>query len=141
MKNYQHILVPIDFSASSDNTIRQAIGMQQSHHCKLTVVNYVEPLPATCYGDVVSEIEEGMEKNARLHMQEFSNRHQLPSENVRIEMGHAKAGIPLIAQQLGADLIVIGSHGHHSRLGDLLLGSTTSRVVYHSPCDVYVVHK
>ncbi len=139
MKKYNHILVPIDFSAGSENTLKQAQAMRQEN-AKLTLINYVEPLPATCYGDVVGEIEEGLEMQARQRIKEFAQTHDLCETDTRIEIGHAKSNIPLIAKELSIDLIVIGNHGHHSRLGNLLLGSTTSRVVYHSPCDVYVVH-
>ena len=42
-----------------------------------------------------------------------------------------------IAGQLGADLIVLGSHGYG--LLDRILGTTASRVVHHAPCAVLVV--
>jgi nucleotide-binding universal stress UspA family protein len=42
------------------------------------------------------------------------------------------------AADLKADLIVISSHGH-SRLAEILLGSTTDRVVQKAPCSVLVV--
>lgn len=139
MKTYQHILVPIDFSAGSEKILKQAQSMLQTN-TKLTLINYVEPLPATCYGDVVGEIEENLETQAQQRIHQFALSHDIPKENTRIELGHAKSNIPLLAKELNADLIVIGNHGHHSRLSNLLLGSTTSRVVYHSPCDVFVVH-
>jgi nucleotide-binding universal stress UspA family protein len=42
------------------------------------------------------------------------------------------------AQEIKADLIVMASHGH-SRLAEILLGSTTDRVVQRAPCSVLVV--
>jgi nucleotide-binding universal stress UspA family protein len=41
-----------------------------------------------------------------------------------------------VARELGADLIVIGSHGYG--LLDRILGTTASRVVHHAPCNVMV---
>jgi len=41
------------------------------------------------------------------------------------------------AEELGVDLIVMGSHD--PRLSDYLFGSNASRVVLHTPCSVMVV--
>ncbi|HQZ97301.1 MAG TPA: universal stress protein, partial [Pyrinomonadaceae bacterium] len=42
------------------------------------------------------------------------------------------------AEQIGADLIIIGSHGYR-RWERILLGSVSSSVVHHAPCSVLVV--
>ena len=42
------------------------------------------------------------------------------------------------AEELGVDLIVIGSQGY-TGLGRLLLGSTADRVLQYAPCPVLVV--
>ena len=39
---------------------------------------------------------------------------------------------------MGADLVVVGSHGR-TGLGKLLMGSVASHVVSHAPCTVMVV--
>lgn len=43
-----------------------------------------------------------------------------------------------MAAGLKADLIVIGSHGHSSAGGRLILGSVSQRVLYEAPCSVRV---
>lgn len=42
-------------------------------------------------------------------------------------------------RRLGADLLVMGSYGH-SRLHELLPGSTTSRLLHHSPVPLVIAH-
>lgn len=44
------------------------------------------------------------------------------------------------AKEWGADLIVLGSHGH-TRLKRILAGSVTQYVVDHAPCSVEIVHR
>jgi nucleotide-binding universal stress UspA family protein len=43
-----------------------------------------------------------------------------------------------MADALNVDLIVIGSHGHSSAGGRLILGSVSQRVLYEAPCSVRV---
>ena len=43
-----------------------------------------------------------------------------------------------MAGSLGSDLVVIGSHGHSSAGGRLILGSVSQRVLYEAPCSVRV---
>jgi len=54
------------------------------------------------------------------------------------EVGHPGAEIIALARKIGADLIVVGSHGK-GRLGRLFLGSTSSYVVDHATSTVMVV--
>lgn len=51
--------------------------------------------------------------------------------------GHAGRKIPEYAAEVGADLIVIGSH--KAELGEYQLGATAARVVRHATCPVHVL--
>jgi universal stress protein A len=53
-------------------------------------------------------------------------------------MGRAHSEIPDTAKALGADLIVMGTHGY-TGLKHMLLGSTAERVVRQAPCPVLTV--
>ncbi len=54
--------------------------------------------------------------------------------------GKPYAEIIRAAKDTNADLIVMASHGR-GRLAELLLGSTTDRVVQKAPCAVLVVRE
>jgi nucleotide-binding universal stress UspA family protein len=58
----------------------------------------------------------------------------------KVRAGDPKSVIIEEAQEWGADLIVVGSHGH-TGIKRWLLGSVAQSVVSHAPCSVYVVRE
>jgi nucleotide-binding universal stress UspA family protein len=53
-------------------------------------------------------------------------------------LGHPEEVILSMAQEWGADLILLGSHGHRA-LERFLLGSVSQAVAWHAPCSVEIV--
>ncbi|MCX8227744.1 MAG: universal stress protein, partial [Sulfitobacter sp.] len=51
--------------------------------------------------------------------------------------GKAGVRIPAVANEIGADLIIVGAH--HPSAVDYFLGSTASRVARRATCSVYIV--
>jgi nucleotide-binding universal stress UspA family protein len=58
----------------------------------------------------------------------------------QVRRGDPKSVIIDEAKEWGADLIVVGSHGH-TGIKKWLLGSVAQSVVSHAPCSVYVVRE
>ncbi len=58
----------------------------------------------------------------------------------RVRRGDPKSLIIDEAEEWGADLIVVGSHGH-TGFKRWLLGSVAQSIVSHAPCSVYVVRE
>lgn len=58
----------------------------------------------------------------------------------RVRTGDPKSVIIQEAQEWGANLIVVGSHGH-TGIKRWLLGSVAQSIVSHAPCSVYVVRE
>ncbi len=63
----------------------------------------------------------------------------LTTEN-KVELGDARDLIVRTAESVGADLVVVGSHGR-TGIPRLLMGSVASYVVSHAPCDVMVIKR
>jgi len=61
----------------------------------------------------------------------------VPVEKV-VEVGDAAAAICQVAERLGVDVVVVGSHGR-TGLARLFLGSVSEHVVRHAPCPVLVI--
>lgn len=57
-----------------------------------------------------------------------------------VEHGGESVGARIcrLAEERGADVVVVGSHGHRA-IVDVLLGSVSTYVVHHSPCPVLVM--
>lgn len=58
----------------------------------------------------------------------------------RVQLGDPRDLIVRTAESVGADLVVVGSHGR-TGLPRLLMGSVASYVVSHAPCDVMVIKR
>ncbi len=58
----------------------------------------------------------------------------------RVELGDPRDLIVRTAEAVGADLVVVGSHGR-TGLPRLVMGSVASHVVSHAPCDVMVIKR
>src|SRR3990167_3169900 len=58
-------------------------------------------------------------------------------KNQWVEVGPTKLKILEVAQNIGADLIICGSHGRHGL--SLLLGSTANAILHGAKCDVLTV--
>ncbi|WP_305046139.1 universal stress protein [Geoalkalibacter sp.] len=145
MKKNLKILIPIDFSKYSLETLGFALKLRE--HC--------EPTYHLLYVVVDGEIESfsalaGIPREEQQRKMDEA-RHQLEreAERVREAVPEARietvilAGIPYkeicrYADKESMDLIIIGTHGR-TGLSHLLIGSTTERVVQQASCPVLSV--
>jgi nucleotide-binding universal stress UspA family protein len=58
--------------------------------------------------------------------------------DIVIKDGHPAEKIIDTAEEIGADLIVVGSHGRHGAKR-FFLGSVSAKIVEHAPCHVLVI--
>jgi nucleotide-binding universal stress UspA family protein len=82
----------------------------------------------------VTEIGDYIVHNARLAAEAAGAK----NVQTRIEDGDYADAILDAASDLGADLIVLGRRGL-GRIGSLLLGSVSNKVLQHAKCDVAVI--
>lgn len=61
----------------------------------------------------------------------------MPADRVSVRIGVPKFEITAMANEIGADLIVLGSHGRHG--WRLILGSTANGVLHLAEADVLAV--
>jgi len=82
-------------------------------------------------------LEEELVEIARKRMSALGERLGVAEADRHVVMGSTYKQILRVAQEQGADLIVLGSHGRHGLA--VLLGSTANAVLHHAGCDVLAV--
>ena len=142
MAGYKQILVAVDFSEHSERAVEKALELASENGAKVSMIHVVDyfPMVDSAYDgglafsvDITDELVESSQKR----LAELGARHQLPGEQLSVEVGAVRNEIIDKAEKMHADLIVIGSHGWRGI--ELLLGSTTDGVLHHANCDVLVV--
>jgi len=139
----RHILVPTDFSDGSMRAFETALDMARDSGAELTLL-HVEHVPTTVFPDAIlpiaPEMMRDIEHTAQLVLDEWRGRAHavgVPCD-ARITLGSTPAEICETAEDVGADLIVIGTHGRGG-LSHALLGSVAEKVVRKAPCPVLTV--
>ena len=138
MANYNHILVPTDFSKPSEAAAARAAALAKACGAQLSVLHVVDyVLPGYIRVDVPEASERDLVERARAALADWVKRQGLTAANQWVAVGPAKRQILQTAQEKGIDLIVLGSHGERG-LGRLL-GSTTDAVIQEASCDALAV--
>jgi len=139
VNDYRTVLVAIDCSEDSSRILARAAAVA-GKDATLHLIHVIEPL-ALAYGadipmdisDLQTTLMERAHNSALSHAEHFA----IPAERVHVELGSIEKTIQGKADQLAADLIVVGCH---TRTGlALLLGSTARGLVPGAHCDVLAV--
>lgn len=141
---YVQVLVPIDFTASSDAAIRVAVQMRRE--ARMQVFHAINSQRDAVLRDAdvpehiirKTRLMEEAGTNARMRRQVAGLGLDCACLSFAMAYGPAVGSTLRHAQRLGADLIVVGKQGH-STLGGFLLGSVSSRVLSKAACDMLIV--
>ena len=144
IKNWEKILVPIDFSEHSNTALAHAKAIAESYEAGLQLLHVIEePVhPALSLGgkssifDIVPDLKADCKKRIEKMMKETKGP-EVKSEIFIIE-GTASSDIIRFANETNSDLIVIATHGL-TGIEHLLMGSVTEKVVRMASCPVFTV--
>jgi nucleotide-binding universal stress UspA family protein len=142
MQDFKHIVVPTDFGEASASALEMGVGLARAFDGKLTLLHVWE-LPIYPYMDfmlnsaVISEVEDAATKGLARALQALQQ--SLPTARSKLKTGLPWQGILEATAELGADLVVMGTHGRHG-LSRLTLGSVAEKVVRLSEVPVLTVH-
>lgn len=135
---YKHILFATDLTDDTDFIISKVKGMCSYTNSKLSLIHVVEPLPGYSYAYLgIEDIEGQLIEESKNALAKLGEQLSVEPKDMWVEVGPTKSKILEIAQEIGADLIICGSHGRHGL--SLLLGSTANAILHGAKCDVLTV--
>lgn len=144
---YQRILVPVDGSGTSRRGLQEAIALAQLTGGQLRLLHVVDELSAAMSmsgqgvvsADMFELLREGGQQVLAQALAQVQS-HQLVAESVLIEgfSGRLCEHVLAQAQQWGAEVIVLGSHGRRG-VGRIVMGSDAEQIIRTAQVPVLVV--
>ena len=138
---YGKILVAVDNSEHALNAAKKAFELADQLHGNLIIVSVADPSR-----EVIPELalpteshHEKVMKEANIRLDSFAKQYANVKAIQRLDpIGTPKEEIIKTAETLGADIIVMGTHGR-TGLISLLMGSVAEYIIKHSKIPVMVV--
>jgi nucleotide-binding universal stress UspA family protein len=149
MSAYRKILVAVDGSAASAKGLREALRLAKAEDARLFILHVVDEYPAFAAldgmmagapgVDLVPALREGG-KRVLAKAQAVAAKQNVKAKAILREMLSGPAAYPIVreARKVGADLIVLGTHGRRG-VRRLVLGSDAEQVVRTAPVPVLLV--
>ncbi len=140
MSDFKTVLLAIDLSEEAVQVANKAHSLAKNSGASLHVIHVIEPLSFAYGGDIpmdFSGIQDEIQKQAKSQLSTFSAKYDISADCQHIVIGRPETEIHAVAEELNADLVVVGSHGRHGLA--LLLGSTANGVLHGAGCDVLAV--
>ncbi len=144
------ILCPIDFSELSDLALKYAAAGALAYHARLALLHVTEFELPPYFTRAQSAALAAQDRSAREALKTYLSRHvqeilgrQLARQLapvLEVVQGHPVDQTLAVAKRIGADLIVMGTHGRGGTRR-LWLGSVVENVVRHSTVPVFVVRQ
>lgn len=144
------ILLATDGTKCSEDAVKMISNFYFSDQDSLKIISVIDmalPVSIDIYGGFLPpnvELEKTVKENAEKVLSETSDKIKKSAKiepdriSTEVLFGSPESRIVETAEQMKADIIVVGSHGYNS-WERLLLGSVSDSVVHHSPCSVLVV--
>lgn len=143
----RRVLIALDATDEAEEVLEGATALDPRGATEFRVITVVPPLMNGVSGLdgavfaaswPLRDMEETIAQETAKNIRERVAAYGIEPERVAIRIGRPALEIKAEAERIGADLIVIGSHGRHG-LSGLMLGSTANGVLHGSPCDVLTV--
>ena len=141
----RRVLVPTDFSEGAANGLEWARALARAFDAEIVLLHVVDlgatwiplsgpavfpaPVPPASMAQVTGLAQEALDGLVE-HAPEVTQR--------LVRAGHPREQIPEVAREVGADIIVMGSHGRRG-VAHLLIGSVAEHVVRHATVPVLIV--
>jgi universal stress protein A len=134
------ILVPIDFSHNSERALDYACDLASKLGSTVHLVHAIGSPPSALQTSLTEDIIENLMNEHREALDKLvAARTTTTSFGASmVEVGDPRDTIVTAAKTVGADLIVMGTHGRRG-LSRVMMGSVAEDVIRHAPCPVLAV--
>ncbi len=135
---YNKIAVTVDFSSVDELVIRSAAA-QGGKDATYVLIHVVETAGAMVYGSEIADHESKEDQEA---LEKYHSQLKELGYTVEIKVGYGnpKRRIPEMVDEFGADLLVMGAHGHRL-VKDLIFGTTLDTVRHRVKIPVLIVRE
>ena len=131
------IVLGYDGSPHSHKALERVGSLFSGQDADVSIVSVVH-VAAAAHGSSYEDSDEKREREADLEEAiSYLTEHKVGSTAVHAH-GDPATAIVEQARIVEADLIVVGTHGR-GLARDILLGSVSTKVTHHAPCDVLIV--
>ena len=143
---YQHVLVPVDGSQTSDLALREALKLIGAGKAELRIVHVVEAVMPLLDVELlnVEELRQAVHDAGLKILARAEAAAREAGVSAKTTLIEARAGARIAnviadeAREWPADLIVIGTHGRRG-VDHLLLGSVAEGVIRAAPAPVLLI--
>jgi len=138
-RNIKKILVAVDLSPHSEETVAYAVKLAESYGAYLALVHVCSPEPGA---EATNQKGNGFDQSASFQQEQLENlarkiRKTYPSCSAHLCVGDPADKIALMADILHADLILVGNC-QPSFLGRLFGLDEVIRIEHEAPCPVLI---
>ncbi len=143
MKTIQKILVAVDFSEHVDTVVDTALEFAKQFGAELHLVHAFDvriPLVTPYEVAIPTAFIEEAREAAAAKLDALIRKVAAEGVTATSHLSEVPAASAIVdlAEELGADLVVMGTRGH-TGLKHVLLGSVAERTLRHAPCSVLTV--
>lgn len=143
---FSKIVVGTDGSETAAEAVRQAVELAKISDSELTIVSAYEPIPQAQLreesrdvpGDVANAVNPREVVNVTLEQAAGTAKQQKVGVQTHPREGDPADAILDVAEEIDADLIIVGNRGM-TGAKRFLLGSVPNKVSHHAPCSVMIV--
>ena len=143
---FESMVVGTDGSDTANEAVRQATDLAQRLGATVHLVSAYEPVPEGRLREERQQVPDDLQwmVNPREDVSTTLEKaaEVIRERSVQVET-HAREGVPAdaildVAEEKGADLIVVGNKGM-TGAKRFLLGSVPNKVSHHAPCSVMII--
>jgi universal stress protein A len=134
------VLVAVDLSEHSELVVNRAQVIANAFQAEMSLLHVVEYVPVEPMGEALLpavDIEDELVEGARRRLDDLAERTGMPGVDRRVENGTIKSEVVRVAEEISADLVILGSRERHGVA--VLLNLTEDTILHAAPCDVLAI--